>query len=174
MILFGVVLSVVLVVSGIVLSCMSRQLSLGSAQQTPLSIDGPVESYEPMLRLLSQGDLSLLRRHAAYSSDMESKFRAERCRIFRVYLRSLRGEFRQTCTALKLVMLQSQVDRPDLASLLLRSQVNFGYRLAIIQVNVAFYRFGIGTVDCAELLAPFRGIRTALELLTPIAEPMAS
>ena len=177
MTLFAGVLTAVVLISGLVLAMLSQQLSLpilDTAPCAPADRDRPIDTYEPMLRLLNQDDLRFLRTRSDYTRKLEAKFRAERCRLFRTYLRSLRGDFSRTCGAVKLVMLQSQIDRPDLVSLLLRSRFSFVYRLAIIHVNVAFYRFGIGTVDCSALLAPFRSVRTALDLLTPIPEATAA
>ena len=163
----------VILACGLVLFAMSRQL------RSPLLPEAPKEqtcvaNYEPMFRLLSLDEVDLLRSQPGYSRRMEAKFRAQRCRIFHGYLRSLRADFQRTCSTLKVVMVQSQSDRSDLASLLLRSQLTFTYRLALVEVNVLMYRSGIGAVDCAALFQAFSNVRTALALMTPVAEPMGA
>src|SRR5690242_18787345 len=84
-----------------------------------------IERYRPMLRLLDSSDLEFLRSQPGYTPKMESNLRAQRCTIFRGYLRCLHMDFRRVCLALKLVMVQSHYDRPDLASALMHHQVMF-------------------------------------------------
>src|SRR5690348_2168846 len=84
-----------------------------------------IERYRPMLRLLDSSDLEFLRSQPGYTPKMESNLRAQRCTIFRGYLRCLHMDFRRVCMALKLVMVQSHYDRPDLASALMHHQVMF-------------------------------------------------
>jgi|SRR5579883_1389736 len=172
MVLVGLMFSVVLILTLLVLAALSRQLRapIGAGLAAAGCEESePIVNYEPMARLLSPGDLEFLRQQPGYTKKMESQFRSERCRLFRVYLRSLRADFRRTCSTLKQVMLQAQADRPDLAALLLRSQFHFTYGVALAQVNVLFYEWGIGNVDCSAVLEPFRGVRAALESFTPAA-----
>src|SRR5437763_8657862 len=63
-----------------------------------------IERYRPMLRLLDSTDLEFLRTQPGYSPKMESKLRAQRCQIFRGYLRCLSMDFGRVCMALKLLM----------------------------------------------------------------------
>src|ERR1700730_1193096 len=71
------------------------------------------ERYKPMLRLLDTQDLDFLRSQPGFTRKMEGEFRRQRCEIFRGYLRQLDSDFQQVCTALKLVMVQSNADRTD-------------------------------------------------------------
>src|SRR5215475_12636455 len=96
--------------------------SLGSGQRLPVTAEWidelSVQRYLPMLRLLESGDVEFIRAQPGYSRRMEWRLRAQRCQIFRGYLRCLNLDFRRICMALKLLMVQSQQDRPDLASVL--------------------------------------------------------
>src|ERR1700683_4100357 len=74
-----------------------------------------MERYRPMLRLLDSGDLEFLRSQPGFNSQMVSKLRVQRCQIFLGYLRCLNLDFKRVCAAIKILMLQSQLDRPDLA-----------------------------------------------------------
>src|SRR5260370_8275792 len=47
----------------------------------------------PMMRLFDERDIEFLRAVPGYTRHMETEFRRRRCRIFRGYLRSRRGEF---------------------------------------------------------------------------------
>src|ERR1019366_4989261 len=80
--------------------------------------DLSTERYRPMLRLLDEEDLRFLRTQPGFTPKMAAKFRAQRCRILQGYLRSMQVDFGRICTALKLVMTESQQDRPDLGSAL--------------------------------------------------------
>src|SRR6516165_3211006 len=76
------------------------------------------DNYRPMMRLLDSRDIEFLRSQAGYTRKMEIKLRVQRCQIFRGYLRCLDLDFRRVCTALKLVLVQSAQDRPDLSVVL--------------------------------------------------------
>jgi hypothetical protein len=125
------------------------------------------ERYQPMLRLLHPRDLDFLRSQPGFTRKMESRFRRQRCEIFRGYLRQLDSDFQQVCTALKLVMVQSNADRPDLAATLLRQEVWFKVGLLAVHFRLLLYGCGIGTVEVAGLLKLFDGIRIELRSLVP-------
>src|ERR1019366_8069773 len=76
------------------------------------------DRYRPMMRLLDSRDIEFLRSQAGFTSKMEGKLRAQRCRIFRDYLRCLDMDFQRVCMALKVVLLHSEQDRPDLSDVL--------------------------------------------------------
>ena len=125
------------------------------------------ERYKPMLRLLNPQDLDFLRSQPGFTRKMEGRFRRQRCEIFRGYLRQLDGDFQQVCTALELVMVQSNADRPDLAATLLRQQVWFKFGMLAAHFRLLLYGCGIGTVEVAGLLKLFDGMRLELRSLVP-------
>ena len=129
-----------------------------------------VERYRPMIRLLDDSDLRSLRERPGVSPQQIIEFRRERSRIFRNYLKRLNADFASVCLALKVVMLQSQVDRPDLASTLLRTQFRFAVGLVWVQVRLGLYDLGIGTVKIDGLLSLFDNMRLELRSLTPAPE----
>ena len=126
-----------------------------------------VERYRPMLRLLDHGDVRVIERQPGVAPETVAQFRRERSRIFREYLRRLHGDFASVCLALKVVMLQSEIDRPDLASTLVRAQVRFSVGIVSAQVHLVLYELGIGNVDVRNLLALFDHMRLELQSLTP-------
>jgi len=129
--------------------------------------DISAERYRPMLRLLDEGDLRFLSKQPGFTSQKAARFRAQRCRILRGYLRSLQVDFGRICTALKVVMAQSQQDRADLVSALVRSQVTFTCGIAAIHFRLLLYRWGFGKVEVASLLQVFDGMRLELRTLVP-------
>lgn len=141
------------------------ELPLDSQWIAELSVD----RYRPMLRLLDENDLKFMRSQPGFTPRMEAKLRAQRCQILRGYLRGLETDFRRVCTAVKLLMLQSQADRPDLASVLVQQQTSFALGMAIVNVRLVFYRWGIASVDVSELVKRFDAMRLELWNLAPSA-----
>jgi len=132
------------------------------------------DRYRPMMRLLDSRDIEFLRSQAGYTRKMESKLRAQRCQIFRGYLRCLDGDFKQVCMALKLVMVQSEQDRPDLSAVLAHHQLMFASGLMVAQVRLLLYRWGICTVDASSLVKIFDVLRIELRTLVPTAMPVCA
>jgi|SRR5581483_7395261 len=126
-----------------------------------------LDRYRPMLRILAADDLRLLRSQPGCTPEMITKLRHQRCRIFREYLRGLREDFGRVCLALKLLMVQAGHDRPDLAATLLQKQAQFALGLTLVEVRLALYSWGIGTVEVGSLLAVFDGLRLELRTLLP-------
>ena len=83
------------------------------------------ERYLPMLRLLQEDDFKFFRSEPGFTSSMETSLRKQRSDIVRGYLRSLSADFGRVCATLRVLMVQSEEDRPDLASVLLHQQAMF-------------------------------------------------
>lgn len=133
-----------------------------------------IERYRPMMRLLDGGDLAFLRTQPGFSARMAARLRQQRCQIFRGYLRCLSGDFAKVCAAIKLVMLQSQHDRPDLAAVLIRHQVMFALGIATVQFRLVLYRWGVCGVDVAGLVNIFDVMRLELRTLVPASMAMSA
>jgi hypothetical protein len=165
-----ILLVAVLVVLIAVLAIVIRNLGT-SGQVLPVTAEWieelSIERYRPMLRLLDSEDLEFLRSQPGYSPRVEANLRAQRCQIFRDYLRSLNADFRRVCMALKLIMAQSRQDRPDLASALIHHQIMFTSGMIEIQVRLVLYRWGIGTVDVSSVVQIFDVMRLELRTLMP-------
>jgi hypothetical protein len=105
---------------------------------------------------------------------MEAKLRAQRCQIFRGYLRCLDMDFQRVCMALKLVLLHSEQDRPDLSALLVHHRIMFATGLLAARFRLFLYRWGICTVDVTSLLRIFDVMRIELRTLVPAAMPVCA
>jgi len=165
-----------LVVAATVLVCLAlggawmyRRLSSGTVLPVTAEwIDElSVDRYRPMTRLLEGDDLRFLRSQPDYTPAMAAKFRRERCRVFRGYLTCLHSDFQRVSMALKIVMVQSRYDRPDLAAVLVHSQRAFAVGMVLVHCRLVLYRFGLATVDVADLLKVFDGARLELRSLVP-------
>jgi hypothetical protein len=133
-----------------------------------------LERYRPMMRLLDRQDLDFLRSQPGFTPAMATRLRVQRCQIFRGYLRCLSADFGRVCAAIKVLLLQSRYDRPDLAATLIRSQVSFAAGILVVQVRLFFYRWGLGAVDVSSLVATFDCMRLELRTLVPAALPMSA
>jgi hypothetical protein len=123
--------------------------------------------YQPMLRLLDEREVRALERQAGVGPDRVAQFRCERVRIFREHLKRLHGDFASICLALKVVMLQSEIDRQDLAAMLVRARFRFVMGMILVQAHLMLYELGIGNVDVRGLFTLFETMRLELRSLTP-------
>lgn len=128
-----------------------------------------VDRYRPMLRLLDGSDLEFLRSQPGCDSRMLSRLRRQRCDIFLGYLKCLNSDFQRTCAVLKLLMLQSRHDRPDLGTALLRARLEFTKGLLVVHFRLSLYRLGLAGVDVSGLVGLFDGMRVELRTLVPAA-----
>jgi hypothetical protein len=142
-----------------------------SARSLPATVEWideiSVDRYRPMLRLLSRDDLRFLRDQPDYSPRMEAKLRVQRAQIFADYLKRMSEDFSRICGALKLLTLQADRDRPDLAAQIVQAQFAFIRGMYLARVNVLLYRVGIGSVDAAALLRIFSSMHIELQGLVP-------
>jgi len=127
-----------------------------------------VERYRPMMRLLDRSDLLFLRSQPGSTARLEANLRTERCRLFRGYLRLMETDFRRVSMALKVLMLQSRYDRPDLASTILRHQIMFAFGVTLVRIRLALFQLGLGAVDASILVGTFDAMRLELRSLTPV------
>jgi len=161
----------------LVAAMLIRKLAVpgSSLPLTPEWIDElSVERYRPMMRLLDGGDVEFLRTQPGFTPMMVTRLRIQRCKIFRGYLRSLTGDFNRVCFAIKLVMLQSRHDRPDLAGALMRQQVLFAAGVLSVHFRLLLYRWGLCGVDVSSLVKIFDGMRLELRTLVPAAAAMGA
>jgi hypothetical protein len=133
-----------------------------------------IERYRPMARLLDGGDMEFLRSQPGFTPKILNKLRTQRCQIFRGYLRCLQSDFGRVCSAIKLVMLQSKHDRPDLAAALIRHQMMFATGMVMVHCRLFLYSWGLGGVDVAGLVKSFDRMRLELRTLIPAAVPMGA
>jgi hypothetical protein len=133
-----------------------------------------IERYRPMMRLLDGGDLEFLRSQPGFTPRMATKLRVQRCQIFRGYLRCLNGDFQRVCAAMKVLMLQSRHDRPDLAGVLVQHQAMFAWGMAMVYSRLFLYRWGVCGVDVTSLVRIFDLMRLELRSLVPATLSMGA
>jgi hypothetical protein len=147
----------------------------GSLPVTPEWIDElSVERYRPMMRLLDGKDLEFLRSQPGFTPKMANKLRVQRCQIFRGYLRCLHNDFGRVCAAIRILMMHSRYDRPDLARILFHQQAMFAAAMMMVQFRLFLYRWGVCSVEVGSLVKIFEGMRLELRTLVPAALPMGA
>jgi hypothetical protein len=156
---------------------LARQIGSGSESlpvTTEWLADLSDDRYRPMLRLLDEADFRFLRAQKGYSPALERRLRCQRVEVFRGYLRTLESDFKRVSLGLKIMLVQSECDRPDLASALIHRQLTFACTLLHVQVRVLLFRRGLATVDASEVIRMFDGMRLELKALVPMAAPMSA
>lgn len=147
-----------------------RQISL-AGRRLPVTAEWidelSVERYRPMLRLLDGQDLQFLSTQPGFTRGMASKLRVQRCQVFRGYLRCLCADFSRICAAIKLLMLHSRSDRPDLAAVLVRHQMIFATGMVVVHCRLWLFEAGLCTVDADALVRTFDLMRLELRSLVP-------
>jgi hypothetical protein len=124
--------------------------------------------YRPMLRLLSDEDLGT----GGFSRPVLRKIRAQRRLLFRAYLRCLTKDYGRLLMGIRMVMVNSGVDRPDLARALARNQVFFALAVCRIELRLQLHAAGLGNVDVSGLVEAMETLRIQVNLLSPAPLPV--
>ncbi|MDQ6708219.1 MAG: hypothetical protein M3Z85_19860 [Acidobacteriota bacterium] len=124
-----------------------------------------VARYGPMERLLQNSDYGFLASHPAIGRKAAAKIRTQRRQIFRGYLNCLSKDYARICASIRQIMLQSGIDRPDLAKALFRNRLIFAAALAGVEFRLALHVCGWGIVDIRPLVASLDGMRQQLDRL---------
>ena len=165
-----IVLSILMVLALAAVAVLARKLA-STGTSLPLTAEWidelSIERYRPMMHLLDASDLESLRSQPGYTPGMAARLRLERCQLFRGYLRSLRMDFQRVCAAVKLLMLHSSSDRPDLASVLVHRQLMFECGMILVGFRLFLYRWGLCRVDVTDLVKIFDLMRLELRRLVP-------
>jgi hypothetical protein len=132
------------------------------------------DQYRPMLRLLEESDFRFLRTQKGYTPALENRLRCRRMESFLEYLNMLESDFKRVCLALKVVMVQSESDRPDLASALIHRQLTFAFCMLLIQFRLILFRCGIAGVDATGIVNLFDGMRLELKTLLPVTSAVTA
>lgn len=153
----------------IVASCFGLQVllkmrSMGSATVTPSALSA--DRYRPMLRLLSDDDLAFV----SSDSKLQSMLRAKRRALFRGYLRCLTRDYAQLLAGVRQTMVQSGVDRPDLARALAKNRVLFAMALCKVEYRLVLHSAGIGHIEIAGLVDALEVLRRQVAALSALPQ----
>jgi hypothetical protein len=123
-------------------------------------------AYKPMLRLLSNEDMQLVSAAPALKRDL----RAQRRRIFRSYLRCLSKDYSRLFGGVRWIMVNSDVDRPDLAMLLSRQRRAFAIAMCRIEWKLALHAAGVENVkiDVSGLVGAVDNLTGVVNVFNPV------
>jgi hypothetical protein len=156
-----------LVPIGLALLFLYRTLSL--RQQGEISFDRclalPPEKYRVMERLLHESDFRFLATQPGFSPQMGRRFRAQRRRIFRSYLRNLRKDFGVMSLAVQALILHAGEDRGDLAVALMRQRLVFMLGMLAIEARLLLHAVGVGAVDVGDMVESFQAMQAQIRVL---------
>jgi hypothetical protein len=160
----------VCVAVGAVLVFLFRRL-IGGSKSLPVSVDWindlSVARYRPMERLLSEEDYRFLSSQPGFEKKALRRIRSERRRVFRGYLACLSRDFSLVGAALRLMMMYSAQDRPDLAGILYKQQALFAFGMLAVQWRLLLHACGLGTVDVRGLVSAMEFMRLELRQMIP-------
>ena len=144
---------------------MLKMRTLGAATGTGIIVQVGADRYRPMLRLLSDADLEFLPAH----SRLRTTLRTQRRALFRAYLRCLTRDYGRLLAGVRYAMVQSGVDRPDLARALARNRMLFAIAICKVEYRLALHAAGIGHVEIGVLVEALEALRSQVSVLTPVA-----
>jgi hypothetical protein len=79
----------------------------------------------------------------------------------------LSRDFSLVGAALRLMMMYSAQDRPDLAGILYKQQALFALGMLAVQWRLILHTCGLGTVDVSDLVRGMEFMRTELRQMIP-------
>lgn len=123
------------------------------------------DRYRPMLRLLSDSDLDF----AGSNAELRNRIRTQRREMFRGYLRCLTKDYAILLAGIRRIMVESNIDRPDLAKALAKNRTMFALALCRIELNLQLHALGIGRVDVSGLVDALGALRGIANVMAPIA-----
>ncbi|MBK9170244.1 MAG: hypothetical protein IPM24_22675 [Bryobacterales bacterium] len=128
-------------------------------------LDFSASTYGPMVRLLDEEEFRYLAQLPGYTPEVGKRFRSERRRVFRSYLRRLRRDFDRFYLACRLVAVHGGQDRPGLIREIARQRVAFHLGMARIQFRLALHAAGLSTVDVRPLVAALEEMQVRFQQL---------
>ena len=127
--------------------------------------------YRAMDRLLSEEDQNFLRMQPGWNRRKEKNFRKARIGILREYVHQLAADFNKICKAIKLLMVTSEVDRPDLAGLLMKQKFLFVVGMISVEFKLTLYGFGWRSVDVQDLMRTLQTMRSHVQSFAALLRP---
>jgi hypothetical protein len=161
MLLLFIVALVLIVVGCIGLQFLSKMRSLRSAEAGESPLPG-ADRYRPMLRLLSDEDLAFV----SADSKLHRTLRTRRRNLFRGYLRCLTRDYARLLSGVRLAMVQSGADRPDLARALAKNRILFAIAMCKVEFRLALHATGVGSVDISGLVDALEVLRGQVSVLS--------
>jgi hypothetical protein len=122
------------------------------------------DRFRPMLRLLSDDDLAIV----PAGSKLLKTLRARRRELFREYLHCLTRDYGRLLAGVRLAIVRSGTDRPDLARALAKNRILFAIAICKIEMRLALHVTGIANVEIAGLVDAVEVLRSQVRVLSSV------
>lgn len=132
-----------------------------------------VTRYKPMLRLLAEDDPAYLEELGVGRAAVR-QLRARRRKIFRAYLRNLVRDFNRLHLAARVCVLDSEIDRSDVAARLARVRLVFMWAVFAVRCRLVLHTLGLGVVDVRALLDSLASVQADFGAMVPVRQPAVS
>jgi hypothetical protein len=140
---------------------LSRMRFLRASESNDIPNISP-DRYRPMLRLLSDDDLAFVSTNPQLSKTLRSRRRE----LFRGYLNCLTRDYARLLGGVRQIMVQADMDRPDLARELAKNRALFAIAICRVEYRLALHAAGIGTVDVSALVGAMEALSGQVRALT--------
>ena len=97
---------------------------------------------------------------------MGTRWKRERCRLFRLYLSELKRDFRCLHAKARVLVTHSDAESAGLVGVLMRQEVVFLWALAGVECRLLLYRAGVGTINITPLIQLIEMMRLDLDART--------
>ena len=131
------------------------------------------DRFRPMERILSNSDFAWASSQGLSSKELW-KLRAERRKVFRVYLKNLVRDFNKLHYAARAILITSESDRPELAGKLIQMRVSFQRALWGVRLRLLLHEFGICEVKVSGLIQVAEEVRTEIRSLVHSGQTSAA
>ncbi|HTA44969.1 MAG TPA: hypothetical protein VK789_21120 [Bryobacteraceae bacterium] len=122
------------------------------------------DRYRPMLRLLADEDLDFV----SANGTLQRNLRARRRQLFRSYLRCLARDYSLLLAAVRAVIVQAGIDRPDLVRALAKNRILFTITMFKVEFRLALHAVGVGKVDISGLVDTLEALRAQVSILSAV------
>jgi hypothetical protein len=126
--------------------------------------------YRVLERLLNEADQNFLRSQPGWNERKERTYRKTRIKMFRGYLHQLSDDFNKVCKAIKVLIVTSAVDRPDLAGLLMKQKFLFAVGMISVEFKLSLYGLGWSGSNLRYLMQSLEAMRSQLQAFAAVAQ----
>jgi len=122
-----------------------------------------------MQRMLTEDDAQWLASQGMEPAAIR-RLRAERRKIFSLYLDNMARDFKRLHSAARTLLMESQVDRPELTKQLISLRWAFQRSMVRARFSLKVHALGIGTVDVSFLVRAIESVHTGWQELSDMSQ----
>ncbi len=132
------------------------------ADASPADRESLVSYYRPLRLLLDPDELAHAKSLAGDDHAAWRRFRRQRIRAFRCYLRDLEVDFRRLEFKLRYLLLAASASDAQWVHQLNRLRAQFALRLFVLEFRLLLFSLGLGTINASALLEAMERMEQAL------------